>query len=152
MEKSTWHILDLMNPSIHTVSLGRTQSQQIKSEMLWAGSITKFNRWITSLLMGNTKGVSLLPETTQKFGKWQHGWYVFIQSYVKTQILPLIITHLPFNNPVIPFCPAQCLDIFYWPSSKLIGCTVLWLLMTGYISPCSQVFIRQKANMWFIDP
>lgn len=96
--------LHLMNPTIHAVSLGRAQSQQIKSEMLWAGSITKLNWWI--ILMGNTKEILLLSQRQHKFGKWQHAWYVFIQSYFKTQILQSIITHLPFNNPVILFCPA----------------------------------------------
>lgn len=33
MGKCTQHILDPMNPSIFTISLGRTQSQQIKSEI-----------------------------------------------------------------------------------------------------------------------
>lgn len=103
--KSTRCILDLVGPNIPNFT-GNNSEPWIKSETLHrAGSTTEQVNNNT----GHEQHKRTLPistEKNQKFGKWQHVRYVFIQSYFKTQILQSIITHLPFNTPVIPFCPA----------------------------------------------
>lgn len=94
-----WAPIFTVSPAVHS-------EPQIKSETLYRAGSTTEQVSNMSINEQHKRTASISTEKNQKFDKWQHAWYVFIRSYFKTQILQSIITHLPFNTPVIPFCPA----------------------------------------------